>query len=190
MSAVDLQPFCSTDPVRGHIVEPFSHGEWSYATDGHIMVRVLRRADVPERKAAPGDEAERIFANLGERLFLSTTLKIAKPRLVRCWLCEGYGLDCPECNGTGCIPTRRSTELLGAIFDARYVRMIANLPDLHLPATAPALGPLAFRFDSGEGALMSMRRHAEQRLVCRVKQIASLPVTPIAGEPVRNPRAS
>ena len=48
MSDIDLQQFCSKDDTRPYICKPFSFGEFSYATNGHIIVRVARRADVEE----------------------------------------------------------------------------------------------------------------------------------------------
>ncbi|MDE1904981.1 MAG: hypothetical protein KGH75_00840 [Rhodospirillales bacterium] len=46
MSEIDLLRFCN--PER-EVAEPFSAGAFTYACNGHVMVRVARRAEVPER---------------------------------------------------------------------------------------------------------------------------------------------
>jgi len=48
MNADDLKKYCSKDETRPYLHEPFSRGEWTYATNGHIAVRVPKLADVPE----------------------------------------------------------------------------------------------------------------------------------------------
>ena len=56
---MDLQQFCSVGDEynRYRIHRPFSRGAWSWATNGHILVRVARRADIPEDQDAPNAEA-------------------------------------------------------------------------------------------------------------------------------------
>src|SRR3990167_7705159 len=39
---IDLQQFCSKDKERPHLMTPFTIGDFSYATNGHIIVRVRR----------------------------------------------------------------------------------------------------------------------------------------------------
>lgn len=53
--SLDLNQFCdptSREPGRDLSV-PFSLNEHTYATNGHICVRVPRRPDVPENNKAP-----------------------------------------------------------------------------------------------------------------------------------------
>ncbi len=45
---IDLKPFCGDNDIRYYLNEPFSEGEFTYATNGHILIRVPRRDDVPE----------------------------------------------------------------------------------------------------------------------------------------------
>jgi hypothetical protein len=56
---IDLDQFCAWD--RPAILQPFSYGEWTYAADGKIMIRVPRRADVAENNEAPNAAAAAIF---------------------------------------------------------------------------------------------------------------------------------
>jgi hypothetical protein len=52
--SVDLDLFC--DPERRNLAVPFSLNRHTYATNGHIIVRVPRRPDIPENKEAPNPE--------------------------------------------------------------------------------------------------------------------------------------
>ena len=47
---INLEIFC--DPSHPGLARPFSIDAWSYATNGHILVRVPRRDDVTENPAA------------------------------------------------------------------------------------------------------------------------------------------
>ena len=59
--ARDLQPFCSRDKTRTTLTQPFSFGEWTYATDGRIAVRVPRLFDFSEVDRAPNARIEQLF---------------------------------------------------------------------------------------------------------------------------------
>ena len=86
---MNLQDFCSKDSTRLSINAPWSVGEYTYATDGHILIRVPRLPDVPGNPAAPG--TEKLFAETvaaGEWLDVSDLPDIEYD-------------SCKECNGTG-----------------------------------------------------------------------------------------
>jgi hypothetical protein len=38
-AGVDLQGFCSTDSGRQNLQKPFSRGEFTWATNGHVLIR-------------------------------------------------------------------------------------------------------------------------------------------------------
>ena len=40
---IDLQPFCGEDHDRWYLMKPLSFGDYTYATNGHIVIRVTRR---------------------------------------------------------------------------------------------------------------------------------------------------
>lgn len=48
-----LWEICSQDETRFAICSPWSEGEWSYATDGRMLVRMPRLAGVPANRLAP-----------------------------------------------------------------------------------------------------------------------------------------
>ena len=54
MNAAELQAFCSDrDDIRYYLQKPWSDGVYTYASNGHIIVRVARLPDVPEEPKAP-----------------------------------------------------------------------------------------------------------------------------------------
>ena len=94
-----LKRFCSLD--REQLTEPFSQGEFTYATDGWIAVKVPRIENVPENQFAPNMErlawdhdSLKDWGNLPEY-----SLEDAGP----CRQCGGkkFQQTCPECNGDG-----------------------------------------------------------------------------------------
>lgn len=159
---VDLKKFCSTDTLRKDLHEPFSRGEYTYATDGYIMVRVPLVAEIGEVPYTPNPEE--IFAPMpadGWRTLRVELPPVAPPE--ECGLCyDGSVHDCPdctcecdECNGTGLVPAKVSTEIGGEIFNMKYIRMIAELPGVEV-ALGVSDAAMFFRFEGGVGALMPM----------------------------------
>lgn len=63
MGDIDLSHFCYTEDDRHNLKRPWSRGDFSYATNGHIMVRVPRRQDLAVNDAAPDVEG-RILSKL------------------------------------------------------------------------------------------------------------------------------
>lgn len=84
---------------------PFSRGDYSYATNGHIAVRVARRDDIAENEKAP--KAENAFARaatqLGDRNGASSIAMLPTAPTKSCMKCRGFGkiVNCLECEGKG-----------------------------------------------------------------------------------------
>lgn len=164
---INLQQFCGDDQFRSYLNKPFSHGKFTYATNGHIMVRVPRLPDVPEQTKTGNWEGP--FASLASAAFTPLAHKplpnLPAPGIEDCGDCEGRGTDhdCPECTcecdacegiGKQGGRVRISTRVRGGIYDFRYVAMLLALPNVEI-ATATKDGvPLLFKFDGGFGALM------------------------------------
>ena len=103
MIDIDLKPFCSTEEYRSYLCQPFSLGDWTYASNGHIGIRVPRRADVPENDKAPAS-IEDLFANAGKFAFHALDVSnLGEERKIKCTTCRGlgYGEKCKRCNGEG-----------------------------------------------------------------------------------------
>ncbi len=161
---LDLTPFCSTDPSRPYLGMPFNRGDLTYATNGHIAVRVPKRRDCPEGKTA----AEKVFpADPPISLRELPKYKIPRVKSEACGACDGRGYehDCPDCtcvcircDGAGKCAEPISVALGGAVFDGRYIKMLLRLKSVMVPADPDPFAGMYFKFDGGEGVLMPMRR--------------------------------
>lgn len=160
---IDLKSFCGT---RTYLSAPFSNGEFTYATNGHIMVRVPRLPDVSDitikgnwEKPLNGIDAATFAPFLHRPLPQMTDEECSK--------CGGTGNehDCPDCScdcdgcgGSGKQAARVSTTVASGIFNLRYIAMALALPAVEFMTSArDEEGPLLFRFDGGVGAVMPMR---------------------------------
>ena len=100
MDIATLKTFCSSDPSRNRLSNPWSEGDYSYATNGYLMVRVDRFPDIPNGKPVTLERMEEYFNVVPE-----TPLLIIKYKKQQCGVCEGSGRisRCPECNGLGMV---------------------------------------------------------------------------------------
>lgn len=108
MTKGDLQKFCSRDKTRLNINTPWSVGEYTYATNGHVILRVPRLPDVPENVVAPkvvieGDPASLFPYAEPPEWFPFDAIDLPKPETQPCATCDGKGknFECPECDGSG-----------------------------------------------------------------------------------------
>jgi hypothetical protein len=159
---IDLKPFCGTQETRYYLLKPFSRGDFTYATDGHICVRVARRDDAPEQEIPDVTSlswAEREYTPL-------PAIDLPAVSMEPCMSCyDGSFHDCPDCqckcedcNGTGETDSdiKTSINLIGRPFALRYVRLIAALPNTAIAAVDDKT--IAFRFDGGEGLLKGLHK--------------------------------
>ncbi len=156
---IDLHPFCSTEPSQPYFHEPFSQGEWTIATDGHIIVRVARR-NYPENQVGAAKKFE-AFVPPDRPLPL---LDFPKASSTDCTKCDGRGFvhDCPDCccecaacDGAGKEYPLMSVDLYGVPFNVKYIRLLQPLPNVRI-AEPVANKPLSFSFDGGVGLLMPL----------------------------------
>jgi hypothetical protein len=160
--SVDLNLFC--DPERhapgSDLSTPFSLNGHTYASNGHICVRVPRRPDISENKEAPN--AEKLLPWDFSRVKFGP---LPEPKLLsdECGWCGGRGYmhqcpdcrcECETCHGSGKLPPR--VQIGKAVFFGPYVEWIQALPGLEIGKPKPA-DPLPFRFEGGEGLLMPRR---------------------------------
>lgn len=162
---IDLKPFCSSDRSRPYLHKPFSAHGFTWATNGHILVRVPQRADAPEQltpncqKIITQTNFEVPFRALGN-------LKLPKPKIQDCSRCEGRGVlhDCPDCqcfcddcDGSGKVEARTTIFLRGGIFQCKYIRLLLSLPQIEMAETASGHSDsIPFKFTDGIGVLMGM----------------------------------
>lgn len=103
MKQAELSVFAGPDYPK--MAGPFSFGDYSYATNGHILVRVPRLADVPEWEAL-NEKVARLFEGLDFPALTAALVEIPdfpQPEPEPCPVCGGTGKisTCPECGGDG-----------------------------------------------------------------------------------------
>jgi hypothetical protein len=103
MDIATLQKFCSTSEVHEQygITQPFSIGVWTYATNGHICIRVPRIPEVENKvKASIGESAEKLFWDAKNRISIWQELPEFELKYSPCPDCggNGYLVMCPNFN--------------------------------------------------------------------------------------------
>lgn len=106
---IDLQPFCGECNIRTYLNAPISLDNYTYASNGHLLVRVDRRNDAQAPDNLPVKLADS-FRSLPEKALKKRGTETGilhlsgfEPELTDCNECEGLGLTyvCPECEGNG-----------------------------------------------------------------------------------------
>jgi hypothetical protein len=176
MTIEQLQSFCSADKDHAWLARLFTIGEFTYAGDGHVMLRVPRVDGVPALPETDPQSAKRIKGSLALPFEKKVTYRaLALPDLPdeqakteRCGCCDGdgrgcrcrkCGCQCAVCGGTGeCTVTQwLSIGIDGIPFRAPLIARIAALPgfELQRPVTDPRK-PAVFIFSGGAGVVMPL----------------------------------
>lgn len=126
---MDLKLFCNANKP-GVLDAPWSHEEFTYATNGHILIRVPRRDDVTENKIAP-----KVWAGDIAECFKREPVEwVPVPEVdydgEECEVCGGTGTAflCPECEGKGGVwpKTKYSTYELQECATCRGIGQISQ----------------------------------------------------------------
>lgn len=173
---IDLQQFCAKeDLTKEYLRRPVSVGDYTYATNGHIMVRVPRRPEVEEAPANTPKKLDTPFPSPLPRAWRPVgTTPIPVDVMGPCDDCSGRGLmhacpscqcACPTCDGSGLAPQPASCNIAEWVVDLRYARLIQALPGAEV-ATEPyeAGKPIVFRFAGGVGVVMPLTRRYPNHL--------------------------
>ena len=150
MAEIDLSHFCYTEDDRPYLKNPWSRGDFTYATNGYVMVRVPRRADVPENDEAP--DATRVLT----KVKFDDLRPVVKPVLppLRFYQVQDDGI----LGVTGTMLHSEMCRFAGATFNLRYVHLLCWLPDLTVGPAADPFSPTPFGFsDGGLGCLMPIK---------------------------------
>ncbi len=164
MKKEDLQKFCFEGLGKDKIKIPWTDGGYTYATNGHICIKVPALSDV---SVEPNPvNAEKIFRETPQPAEWFPVPRVKKPKIPKetvCTDCEGSGKDddneCPECGGTGKVEEYISPCYLkigNQSFAEKYLYLIQGFPNVQI---GPVTGGIAARikFDGGEGLLMPVR---------------------------------
>lgn len=167
MTIEELKAFCGDTFSRTQ--EPWSHEGFTFATNGHIMVRVPQMVEVTEGEPIKGMMARILPYGTPSEWYPLSGIAVPPAQEQECESCEGGREtvhDCPECtcvcdecDGTGRILDAKGRDpiIVGcAGFQTKYLRMLSTLPGCEIgPISEFAIAP--FRFDGGDGVLMPMR---------------------------------
>lgn len=141
-----LQPFCGTDETRYVLQQPFARGDFTYATDGRILVRTER------------------FPEMENELTMSATDGMFTPQVIAQSLEPMPELPapiydvCPECGQSTKDEVRVAVTVGPRLISSIYLRKIAALPaPVMIGVTGDNFTPARFTFDGGEGLIMPMR---------------------------------
>ena len=181
MSEIDLSPFSDPKGPRKYLRGPFSDDTHTYATNGHILVRVARRADVDENEMTGRtkrvtdliDKCPNEFVSLAQYTLPDFDMT-PRTKMRYCDECGGSGhehdcphctCDCEACDGAGkyeeTVTPKASVEVLGSNFALNYIKTIWALPNLTVAISGDAL---VFRFDGGDGVLMGLNSPYDEHL--------------------------
>jgi hypothetical protein len=150
MTAINLKDFCAAPETeeRAFLHHPFTAGEWSYASNGQLLVRI------PRDETGFTDFSWNEFPKDKWRpvLELLDSLSAQKSKLQLIPYYGGHPEDCYECGEV-------SVYLFGKPFAYRYIDKIQDFPNVRgrlapAPSSSSAPGMLFFCFDGGQGALM------------------------------------
>jgi hypothetical protein len=132
---LDLQMFCSVEAK--HLSTPWSEGAYSYFADSSVIIRVPRRAGIPERADAPKEPSVgALFAG-----------------------CVGECKKLPAF-----LPCNELDDAMGFAFEGTYLSnfyltKISKLPGIELAVKVDGKHPakqVFFFFQGGQGVLMAM----------------------------------
>lgn len=165
--------------MRPDLHKPFSRGQYTYATNGHIVVRVSRIADVAEQEKHDLSGLFNLNFKDEPRGVLEVKIPVIKDDWCDCRVCDGRGTehDCPDCscqcdscNGEGRenkAPTAKIT-IGDAVYNAKHIQQILELLGLRFPLYPPKDTASWFVFDGGEGLLMPMRWDGETDATAKI----------------------
>lgn len=155
--------------LRDWLHQPFKIGEWVYATDGHIIVRVPAAGQESLDGAPIPVDITGLFGSAHDAAQRARTIKVGLPALPEaqpCFACGGSAStylrddqqECFQCDGTG-VERHQSVTVGARDYARRYLAKIADLPGLAFHQTPNEdIDPAFFTFDGGEGLLMPLRK--------------------------------
>jgi hypothetical protein len=171
MNKEELMPFCGAGTlslaIHSRSNNPWSRGDHTFATNGHIIVRVPRLEGIEENDAAP-DVSKALEHGEAKEWFPLSEIKIPKYSGFVCPECDGSGKEddecekcghqknCEGCGGTGKIDRITPVAVGEVSFQAKYLALIKNLPNCRIAPSGPET-QAQFIFDGGDGSLMPMK---------------------------------
>ena len=138
MNYEQLKAFTRPDRVGPAL--PWSEGDYSYASNGKILIRVPRLPDVPERETAPRKiEGEVLWEPVGCQWIPMPMAE--EPKKEKCSQCNG-GLHlctcgnkhtCPSCSGSGMRSRDVVLAFCGKSVFQKDIALLCRLPGVEIP---------------------------------------------------------
>jgi hypothetical protein len=159
MNKDDLQNFCC--PGIPGLSRPWSRDIYTFASNGHILIRVKRLDDIPDNPEAP-----KTFHLWPKDIppFIEIP-DFPEPEFTPCVACNGTGRIsctgdvCEECDGDKKDQVIVKVKVGICLFSNHYLAMIKKLPGLQFaPPEKDTLKPAYFLFYDGDGLLMPMKQ--------------------------------
>lgn len=173
MSAIDLSAFCPSKPFAYRMKSPFSRGDYSWATDGRILVRVPRRPDIAENPDAPN--VEKFWVDFPQAGWCRPVVReLPTPKKKVCTACGGRGrkhecpeceCTCEECDGLGLHDEKQAVTVGERAVQLHHARMIVGLDWLEIVPPAKTDHLLLFQFEDGQGIICLLFQSHGLRIV-------------------------
>jgi hypothetical protein len=169
MTKDDLMKFCHTDPERFNISVPWSAGEYSYATNGHVIIRVPRLVDVQENDSAPPTVLLFPYADPLE-WFALAEIELPEQKSSDCPECNGEkevehedcphckGHPCEWCDGTGKVTPMQPVPVGNSHYQLVYLLTLKGLANCRMGPNTDPMKQTPFQFDGGDGLIMPMKK--------------------------------
>ena len=170
-----LSRFCSIEEFRDAINQPWSEGEFSYASDGRVLVEIPRLADVPESEIAPKNVRKTILdATMPANAQYQTLDEELRKEIVSLSPVK----SCPQCGGTGrcqcrdcranhhCGRCEGSGDVVATFtykeqeFKAVTLQNLIRLPGLQWSLDLKT-EKVYFKFEGGRGVMTALRPRSE-----------------------------
>lgn len=170
-----LKMFCAdSSDTRYYLHKPFTKDGYTWATSGHMIVRVPIVDGIGDHEGTPNVSKvfNDAFSEKNMRPLMCAVPEIADNER-DCEECDGRGTehDCPDCkceceycNGSGRIKAKTSISVGGALFNAEYIKLLSSLPNLIIQGDPEKFKPMSFTFDGGCGLIMPLRSKYENHL--------------------------
>lgn len=169
-----LMEFCG-DEEDLRFGKPFSDDEFSYATNGHIAIKINKVNDFKSTYFTneKNNRLDRFLGAVNQANKKTNWIKVkkVKSKRINCYECNGAGLfecncsyctidhDCETCKGSGKVHKIDGEIYLNSKFAKVYLELISKLPNAMIsPSENDENGMAAFKFDGGCGCIVPMSK--------------------------------